>query len=67
MLGAQPAYDLLGAKGRLGVNYAKHGHAFTEEDWTALMDFFDEHLRGKKSGRRFDRFPTEAELGIPAP
>jgi hypothetical protein len=26
------------------------------------MDFFDEHLRGKKSGRRFDRFPTGQEL-----
>jgi hypothetical protein len=58
ILGAQPAYDLFGAKERLGVNYARHGHAFTAEDWTAMMDFFDKHLLGKKVDRTFDRFPT---------
>jgi hypothetical protein len=57
---------LFGAKERMGVNYARHGHAFTVEDWTALMDFFDEQLRGKRRGRRFDRFPTEAELDAAA-
>jgi hypothetical protein len=62
ILGAQPAYELLGAKDRLGVNYARHGHAFTGEDWTAMMDFFDHHLRGKIAERRFDRFPSETEL-----
>jgi hypothetical protein len=62
ILAAQPAYTLLGAKDRLGVNYAKHAHAFTAEDWTAMMDFFDKHLLGKKIERTFDRFPTEAEL-----
>jgi hypothetical protein len=31
-----------------GVNYAKHGHAVTPEDWTAMMDFFDTHSRSKK-------------------
>ncbi len=56
-IGAQPAYALLDGKDRLGVNYAKHGHAFTPEDWTAIMDFFDKHLRGKKIDRTFDRFP----------
>ena len=54
ILGAQPAYTLFDAKERLGVNYAKHGHAFTDEDWTALMDFFDKHLRGKKIDRTFE-------------
>ena len=57
ILGAQPAYDLFGAKDRLGVNYAHHGHAFTTEDWTAMMDFFDDHLRGKPIARSFDQFP----------
>jgi hypothetical protein len=61
-VGALPAYALFRAKDRLGVNYARHGHAFNEEDWTALMDFADRHLRGKQVERRFDRFPTEAEL-----
>jgi hypothetical protein len=70
MLGAEPAYDLLGAKNRMGVNYAKHGHAFTPDDWTAMMDFFDKNLMGKKVDRTFDRFPTEQELDAvcgPAP
>ena len=66
ILGAQPAYALLGAKDHLGVNYAQHGHAFTAEDWATMMDFFDKHLRGKKVDRTFDHFPTEAELDTAA-
>ncbi|HLJ46760.1 MAG TPA: hypothetical protein VKU01_12165 [Bryobacteraceae bacterium] len=62
LLGAQPAYALLGAKDNLGVNYAHHGHAFTDEDWTAMLDFFDQKVRGLKINRTFDRFPTEKEL-----
>lgn len=62
MLGAAPAYALFGAEDHLGVSYAKHGHAFTAEDWTALMDFADKHLLGKTVDRKFDRFPSEAEL-----
>ena len=62
MLGARPAYALLGAEDRLGVNFAHHGHAFTPDDWTAMLDFFDKHLRGKPTERTFDRFPTEQEL-----
>ena len=62
ILGARPAYALLGAPERLGVNFARHGHAFTAEDWTAMLDFFDKHLRGKPVDRPFDRFPTEQEL-----
>ncbi|MBI4905314.1 MAG: HDIG domain-containing protein [Acidobacteria bacterium] len=62
VLGARPAYALFGMEDRIGVHYANHGHAFTAEDWTATMDFFDKHLRGKKIDRRFDQFPTEADL-----
>jgi hypothetical protein len=61
-LAARPAFELFGVKDHLGVNYAKHGHAFTAEDWTAMMDFFDKNLLGKKIDRTFDRFPTEKEL-----
>jgi hypothetical protein len=61
-LAARPAFELFGVKDHLGVNYAKHGHAFTAEDWTAMMDFFDKNLLGKKVDRTFDRFPTEKEL-----
>ena len=62
ILGAQPAYALFNAKDHLGVNYAPHAHAFTADDWTAMMDFFDKSLRAKKVDRTFDRFPTEREL-----
>lgn len=51
ILAARPAYALLGAEDRLGVNYARHGHAFTDEDWSAMLDFADEHLRGMKVER----------------
>ncbi len=51
ILGALPAYELYGVKDRLGVNYAHHGHAFTDEDWNAMMDFFDKHLGGRTSVR----------------
>ncbi|HUR59895.1 MAG TPA: hypothetical protein VM029_19395 [Opitutaceae bacterium] len=66
MIAAKPAYALYQAEDRLGVNYAKHGHAFTAEDWTALMDFADKQWRGKKVERRFDVFPTETELDAAA-
>jgi hypothetical protein len=66
ILAAQPAYELYGAKGRLGVNYAHHAHAFTQEDWTAMMDFANKNLRGMKVERTFDHFPTEAELDAAA-
>jgi hypothetical protein len=59
---ARPAYALLGVPDRLGVNFAPHGHAFTPDDWTALLDVFDTHRRGKPVDRTFDRFPTEQEL-----
>ena len=62
IIGARPAYELFGAQDRLGVNFARHGHAFTPDDWTAMLDFFDKHLRGTPIDRTFDRFPTEQEL-----
>ena len=61
-LAARPAYELFGVKDHLGVNYGQHGHAFTAEDWTAIMDFFDKNLLGKKVDRTFERFPTGKEL-----
>lgn len=60
--GARPAYALFGASDRLGVHYAPHGHTFNADDWSALLAFADHHLLGKATERRFDRFPTEAEL-----
>ncbi|HEX2862434.1 MAG TPA: hypothetical protein VHN79_12380 [Lacunisphaera sp.] len=64
-LGAQPVYELLGAPDRLGVHYSHHGHAFTAEDWTALMNFTDRHLLGKRDFT-FDWFPSDADLDAAA-
>jgi hypothetical protein len=55
-----------GLEEKLGVNYARHAHTFNEDDWSALLDFADQHLRGIKVARTFDRFPTEAELDAAA-
>jgi len=54
---ARPAYDLLGASQHLGVHYAAHRHALTDEDWAALLDFSNQQLLGKTVTRRFDQFP----------
>jgi hypothetical protein len=43
------------------VHYSDHGHAFNAEDWTALLNFTDRHLRGRRDFT-FDWFPTDAEL-----
>ncbi|MDQ5977783.1 MAG: hypothetical protein QG602_755 [Verrucomicrobiota bacterium] len=63
--GAEPAYALLGAAGRLGVHYSRHGHTFNAEDWTALLNFTGRHLLGKRD-IVFDWFPTDADLDAAA-
>lgn len=60
ILAARPAYALYGATDRLGVHYSHHGHAFTGEDWTAMLNFADKHLLGKRDFT-FDYFLTPAE------
>jgi hypothetical protein len=59
-LAARRVYAFLGAEDHLGVNYANHGHAFTSEDWSALLDFADKYLGKKTVERRFDQFPSDA-------
>jgi hypothetical protein len=57
VLAARPVYEFLGVKAdRVGVNYEPHRHGFRAEDWIAAMDFADQHLRGMKVERRFDKF-----------
>lgn len=60
ILAAQPVYQFLGVStNRVGVNYEPHRHGLTTEDWTAALDFADQHLRGIKVERHFDQFPPE--------
>ena len=51
--GARPVFELLGVKDRLAVNFEKHGHAYADSDWSALLDFADWQLRGLDSRREF--------------
>jgi hypothetical protein len=48
------------------VSYAKQSHAFTAEDYIAMMDFFDKHLLGKKIDFQLDRFPQSQRPETPA-
>jgi hypothetical protein len=51
--GAKPVFELLGVPERLAVNFAKHGHAYADSDWSALLDFADWQLRGLDPHREF--------------
>ncbi len=61
---ALPAYELTGAKDHLGVHYSHHAHAFTDEDWTALMDFSDKFGRKMPVAASFNRFLTMDERTV---
>ncbi|MGA2797571.1 MAG: glycosyl hydrolase family 28 protein [Thermoguttaceae bacterium] len=63
---AQKVYEFLGAKDNLGVHYSHHGHAFTQEDWVAMLDFFDKYSRGMKVDKTFDHFLPDAETDAAA-
>jgi hypothetical protein len=38
------------------LEYYAVGRMLTEEDWSAMLDFADKHLRGMRVDRAFDRF-----------
>ena len=56
-LAARPVYAFLNVPENLGVNFRPGKHGMTGEDWSAILDFADEKLRGKKAARRFDELP----------
>jgi hypothetical protein len=51
---AKAAYALYGREDRIGIHYSHHAHAFTDEDWTAMMDFADAHLGRGGQPRTYD-------------
>lgn len=61
---ALPAYELHGQAARVGLYYGDHGHAFAPEDWTALLDFADTHLRGLPAVREFPPLPSAENLAV---
>jgi hypothetical protein len=56
-LAAKPAYALLGVPDHLGINFRPGKHMLAPEDWTAILDFADQQLRGLDVKRRFDQLP----------
>jgi len=59
VLAARPVYQFLGVStNRVGVNYDAHGHGLSAGDWTAVLDFADQQLRGMDHQRQFDMYPA---------
>jgi len=58
---AQPSYGLAGGPTALGLHFRSGGHAFSNEDWRAALDFADLHFRGESTQTNFQQTP-EASL-----
>ena len=39
-------FEFLGVGERIGLHFREGGHAFTNDDWEAALDFADWHWRG---------------------
>jgi len=59
-LAAKPVYEFLGVNpDRIGVHFENHPHELAPTDWTAILDFADQQLRGIDHHRTFDQFPPD--------
>ncbi len=58
-LAAQPVYALLGVPYHLGIHFRPGRHTLAPEDWTAILDFADQQLRGMDVKQRFDQLPPQ--------
>jgi hypothetical protein len=56
-LAAKPVYALLGVSDHLGIHFRPGPHRLAPEDWTAVLDFADQQLRGLDVKRRLDQLP----------
>ncbi len=61
-LSAKPVYEFLGHPENLGLNFRAGRHGMTAEDWSTVLDFADQKLRGIDHHRRFDQIPPKAQL-----
>jgi pectin methylesterase-like acyl-CoA thioesterase len=64
-LAARPAFELLGVKDHLAVNWADRPHALVQDDWDSLFAFADKVWNNQPVTRSFDEFP-EIALTPPA-
>ena len=56
-LAAQPVYAFLHAPDHLALNFRPGQHGMNANDWSALLDFADLHLRGIPTTRPFHQLP----------
>lgn len=56
-LAVQPVYDFLGASEKNAIHFREGKHDQNLEDFQALMDFADKHLRGKTVEQKFNVLP----------
>lgn len=61
-LAAQPVYELLGVPDHLGIHFRPGKHMLAPEDWTAVLDFADQQLRGLPVPERFNQLPPWDQL-----
>ncbi len=58
-LAAKPVYAFLDNPSGIGVHFENHPHELSSSDWTAILDFADQQLRGIDHHRTFDQFPPD--------
>ncbi len=56
-LAAREVYRFLGAEDRLGIWFREGGHAHSEADWKAFLDFADWQWKGIQPAHPFNRDP----------
>lgn len=61
-LAAQPVYELLGVPDHLGIHFRPGKHMLAPEDWTAVLDFADQQMRGLPVPERFNQLPPWDQL-----
>ncbi len=57
-LAAKPVYAMLGVPDHLGISCRAGGHLLAPDDWGAILDFADLHLRHRTISRSFDQLPA---------
>jgi hypothetical protein len=56
-LASREVFSFLGVPDKTGLHYRHGPHEHNAEDFTALLDFADTQLLGKKSDKKFDDLP----------
>ncbi len=53
-LAAQPVHGAAWRAVSIGIHFRPGRHTLAPEDWTAILDFADQRLRGMDVKQRFD-------------